>query len=443
MKPRLAKCLKWTVVVVAILCAIYVLALVVASAKVRRAYEALEQDNRPIHMDEIIPPRIEDTLNAALLYNSAIALLKSEPVGTSSLLAELGEYYRNSPPDETDPNTAAEMTALLDHPTVTEAISLVERGTQKWGCRFDLNYEDGVNVNLSYLASFRKLTVILLARAEAEAAAGHPERSWQLTQMSLRFAEGLRDEPVLINQLVRMAIIRRTLKTMRTLCRTSPPSDGIRAALDEQLVQLEDVTPLVKAMDGERLLFGEWFYTRSVGELGAVLGEIGSSEATARWVMNVYRRLARPVFHLDHALYLRTLHQFTEGLHRPLLTRDEASLAERVEQCPRVYVLFRHLVPALERIRVLHIQSLAELRLTRQGMGLLQHRQGHGTFPETLAPLLSEAVADPFTGEPMHYRRQSSGFLLYSLGPDREDNGGVEKAKERDKWDIVWEFDLK
>jgi hypothetical protein len=440
MKPRLVKCLKWTVVVVAILCVTYGLALVVASAKVRLAYEALEQDNRPIHMDEIIPPRIEDTLNAALLYNSAVALLKSEPVGTSSLLVELGDYYRNSPPDESDPNAEAEMAALLDHPTVTEAISLVERGTQKWGCRFDLNYEDGVNVNLSYLGDFRKLTVILLARAEAEVAAGRPERAWQLTQMSLHFAEGLRDEPVLINQLVRMAIIRRTVKTMRTLCLTSPPSQGIRAALDEQLTQLEDVTPLVKAMDGERLLFGEWFYTRPVDELGTVLGDIGSSEATARWVMNAYRRLARPVFHLDHASYLRTLHQFTEGLKTPLVTQDEASLEEKLEQSPRAYYLFRLLVPALDRIRVLHIQALADLRLTRLGMGLLQHRQDHGTFPETLAPLLSEAVADPFTGEPMRYRRQSAGFLLYSLGPDREDNGGVEKAKEREKWDIAWEF---
>jgi hypothetical protein len=446
MKPRIVKCLKWMALVLAVLSIAYVIALIVTSRKVRQAYQALERDHRPMRADDIIPPRIEDTLNAALLYNSAIALLKSEPVGTSSLLAELGDHFRNTPPDESDPNTQAEMMSLLNHPTVDQAIDLVERGTQKWGCRFDLNYEDGVQVNLSHLADFRKLTVILLARAEAEAAAGHPDRAWHLTQMSLHFAEGLREEPLLINQLVRSAIIRRTGKTMRTLCRTSPPTDAIRAALDAQLVQLEDVTPLVRAMDGERLLFGEWFYTKSARELGPSLGEI--DEHIARWIYVSYTRLLRPIFHLDHALYLRTLHYFTEALEPSHVARKEdggpeASWVQRVEQSPRIYILYRLLAPALERIRVLHKEALADLRLTRLGLGLLQHRQVQGTFPETLEPLLLKTAADPFTGEPMRYQRQPSGFLLYSLGPDGQDDGGAEKAKGRDDWDIVWEFNSK
>jgi len=175
-------------------------------------------------------------------------------------------------------------------------------------------------------------------------------------------------------------------------------------------------------MDGERLLFGEWFYTKSARELGPSLGEI--DEHIARWIYVSYSRLLRPIFHLDHALYLRTLHQFTKGLDQPNITPEEESWEERFDQSPRIYLLYRLLAPALERIRVLHIQALADLRLTRLGMGLLQHHQVQGAYPETLEPLLSEAVADPFTGKPMRYQRQPSGFLLYSLGPNQKDDGG-------------------
>lgn len=440
MKPKTVKRMKWMAIVLTVLCGVYILALVVTSAKVRQAYRALEEDNRPMHVDEIVPERIEDPLNAALLYNSALALLKSEPVGTSSLLSELGDYYRNTPPEDTDPNRQAEIETWLGHPTVAQAIDLTERGARKWGCYYDLNYEDGVNINLSHLSEFRKLTVILLAKAEAAAAANHPERAWQLAQVSLDFAEGIRAEPLIVNQLVRMAQIRRTLTTMRILCQTSLLDDKERAALQSRLLELEDVAPLVKAMDGERLLFGEWFYTKPVRELGTLLGDCGVGNEGNRWLFGAYARLGRPIFHLDHALYLESLHNIVGRLQQPYHALGDDDFEDRVDQSPRFYILFRTLVPALSRVRVLHARMVAELRLMSLGLDLWQYHRVHGKFPETNDQLPSEGRDDPFTGESMRYQRQGSGFLLYSLDVDRQDEGGEPKAKGRETWDITWKF---
>ncbi|MEI2727116.1 MAG: hypothetical protein V9H26_27560 [Verrucomicrobiota bacterium] len=52
-------------------------------------------------------------------------------------------------------------------------------------------------------------------------------------------------------------------------------------------------------------------------------------------------------------------------------------------------------------------------------------------MPENLADLtpafLAVVPADPFTGEPLRYRRTDKGFVIYSVDRDGLDNGGLEK----------------
>lgn len=61
-------------------------------------------------------------------------------------------------------------------------------------------------------------------------------------------------------------------------------------------------------------------------------------------------------------------------------------------------------------------------------IALEQHRRAHGTFPaswtEIDPALLAAAPVDEFTGKPLLYHSDSSGIRLYSVGPDRDDDGG-------------------
>jgi hypothetical protein len=65
----------------------------------------------------------------------------------------------------------------------------------------------------------------------------------------------------------------------------------------------------------------------------------------------------------------------------------------------------------------------------------------YGSYPDTLemlAPGASEPLPlDPFSGEAYRYRREGEGFVLYSVGPDRDDDGGM-KVEKRDEGDVVW-----
>ena len=56
------------------------------------------------------------------------------------------------------------------------------------------------------------------------------------------------------------------------------------------------------------------------------------------------------------------------------------------------------------------------------------YRHDHGSDPGRLADLVPRYLAavpqDPFVGRDLVYKAGDPDFLLYSLGPDRRDDGG-------------------
>ena len=75
-----------------------------------------------------------------------------------------------------------------------------------------------------------------------------------------------------------------------------------------------------------------------------------------------------------------------------------------------------------------HELAAAHLRLLTVELALRCYRCDHGTGPDSLARLvpryLQRLPSDPFSGGPPVYRPAGTNWLLYSLGPDRVDDGG-------------------
>ncbi len=75
------------------------------------------------------------------------------------------------------------------------------------------------------------------------------------------------------------------------------------------------------------------------------------------------------------------------------------------------------------------------------GMVLRQYQQTNGSFPETLEALGLQSIQDPFSGKPLVCQHAADGFVLYSVGEDRKDNGGaVRQPKQKTDYDVVWRF---
>jgi len=70
---------------------------------------------------------------------------------------------------------------------------------------------------------------------------------------------------------------------------------------------------------------------------------------------------------------------------------------------------------------------LENLRIT---CALEIYKKEYGGYPDTLEQLvpaiLKELPFDPFTGKNYIYRRENTGFIVYSAGPNRADDGGIQ-----------------
>ena len=65
----------------------------------------------------------------------------------------------------------------------------------------------------------------------------------------------------------------------------------------------------------------------------------------------------------------------------------------------------------------------ARRMLVRTQIAALAYRNSHGSFPAALADL-GAVPNDPFSKKPLHYRLTGEGFVLYSVGWNRKDDGG-------------------
>ncbi len=92
-------------------------------------------------------------------------------------------------------------------------------------------------------------------------------------------------------------------------------------------------------------------------------------------------------------------------------------------------------------------RAMTRLRLTRIALALEGYRASHGQLPATLDALgesnPSLVMTDPFDGQSIRYVVKGEGYLLYSVGENLADDGGVTHRKrlaQETKGDIVFEL---
>jgi hypothetical protein len=119
----------------------------------------------------------------------------------------------------------------------------------------------------------------------------------------------------------------------------------------------------------------------------------------------------------------------------PLHQDSCADLLEEIKSL-NDYPLIQELFPALLAIRGSMIRTMGSQRGTVTGVALARFFQKYHRWPQSLHELVGELLdslpRDPVSGEPLRYRRadvgqrtrQDSSPVVYSVGVDRDDDGG-------------------
>jgi len=462
MKKRTVKILKIIAVILIVLSLLYAIAVGVSAAKLNRVYADLRKDGRPMNQADVIPKIVPDTENAALLYESAALLLKAQPAPEGNLPEYLGAGSSEMGPKPTleanlleylgglsdkfikeslDPDKLAELQKLIEQDIVTQALSIVEQGTQRPSCWFDRDYKDGIYTLLPNVPNLRELSHILSAKARIEGRAGNLDKAWNMVRTQFRLADATRNEPIIVPQLVRIVITKLACRTVQELCAIAVPNEQQYRSIQEFLTSFDDITPIVRAIDGERLLLGEWAFNLPKKELYKVTMEQDQQGDIPDIIYKliILRTTFKPLFLADRAAYMRFMHKSAQYIENPHSHDRVDTLERQVEE--QHHMLTKILSPAISRVKVMHNEMIAEVRVTQVGLALLQHKQRQDAFPDTLEALKPQNINDPFSEQPIRYKAQGQGFILYSIGRDKKDNNGSPRQnKQENDWDIVWSY---
>ena len=438
MKNRTVTICKWISLSVIAVSLLYVVLLGLANRSLRQAYAALEAGGRPMTVEELLPRDIQDVENAALIYKAAVLRLKAEEgAGGQDLFSELGNLADRVLEKTPDDQALDSFRHNLNMQTVSETFATLEKAKGRTKCRFIVDYSEGAGTPLPHLSDVRILTKIACARARTQALDGDVAESWDSVGTALHLANALKKEPLLISQLVRVAQFSVTADTLQVLANLSTPSETHYNAIKHLLHEFDDLTPLASAMDGERLLLGEWAFNLPPSERDE-LQTLVESESQALLSLIAF---FRPRFLRDHAAYLRVMHSYAQNATEPYSPHNESFGEELMNNVPTYSFLTRILVPPMSSVKNRYMSMIAKARVTLAGLTVQQARHKKGASPATLNALETKIPVDPFTGEALIYRSTPSGFIVYSVGENLTDGGGT-LSSEDVEGDIVWQNEL-
>ena len=302
---------------------------------------------------------------------------------------------------------------LVMRPAFQQALELVVQAGERKESRFDIAYEAKpwmVEANISELMTLNKVV-------QGEAAhlinLGEHSNAWVLAVAGLQFTKAKQAEPVLISQLVSIAIYAIGETSLRQICSAEPLTQDVYTRIINVLKSIDQPEYFLKSLDGDRLLIGEWMYAHAVPRAW--------TQNKMPWAQYIGRLIWSPVIRLDHAAYLQCFR-----LMAAAASSRELPSIHVPAYCVMTRELYHSIVDYRERYRI----YLAHVRCTETGLAVLMYKKVHGTWPEALAACMDQLPLDPFNGQPLRYRLMDKGFVVSSVGMDG-----------RARKEIAWQYE--
>ena len=286
-----------------------------------------------------------------------------------------------------------------------------------------------LEVVLPELGELRELSRINGARMHLALQAGDQDEFLAAFESNLALARILSHQPFVIDSLTAFSIEQVAHSQLRYLFLQHPDADwldGIEAAIARQRVSL----PRDHMFRGEQLVTLDtvaWFFsdTRNTrfGRFSPRLNSMGGGLDSAELGM----RLGTYAKNRD------SLNEYYDAI-------AEAAMLDPYERTAVLnysgnLLLLDLLLPVTHRALGFMSQVEASRRGTTVMLALERHYLVHGSYPNSLAALVPDYLKalprDPWTGEPMRYRRldtEGPKYVLYSVGPDAKDDGGQPDA---------------
>jgi hypothetical protein len=322
----------------------------------------------------------------------------------------------------------AEMDSVKE--PLAKARALVNLRAGRYPVKWSLDYVS----TLQPCQDSRTVMTLLLFDARLRAQDGDIEGALTSVLAILGAARSIGDEPYTISQLVRMAgsgVATNTLERILAQGQASPNSlANLQGAFEEEASQ-----PLfLFGVRGERAGHHQMMEAIESGKLkvssltGIVTGSLKGKLET--WWEDVS---GEREFRRSHAPWIRVMTEIVEIAKLPAEQQRSKvkSYVRSIDQKAgqgELPVYVGLMVPMAQRFGESFWRNQALLRCAIVALATERYRLAHGHWPDSVSSLVPEFLAnvplDPYDAKPLRYRRLEDGVVIYSIGPDEEDNGG-------------------
>lgn len=382
-----------------------------------------------------LPPQPAPDDDAAPLYRRAFESLAADS-------AARGEGSPLSRPVTTD-ITSPEVAEVLKRHAAT--LDLVRQATDRPGCRFPRDWtRPSISMVLPEAQEMRNAARILTLAARYEAAQGDAAPALRDIVRIHRLGMHAAGEPILVCGLVGQAIDMLALQTLA----------DVLPKLKQQDLPLLD-GPALRDLVGTPLLYQrhflgeEAFGLATFGDLAdaghgmstlslinALNGPSPRAGLLAEPISLIYRCFLLPADIAGYRAHMERYQQFVAGnvTSRPY-SEVEKQLGEIADEptLRRAGMVTSILAPALANVLKSEIRGRALHRAAEVLVAATRERLTQGSLPESIEALvptrLPTVPRDPFTnGKPLHAKRADEAWIVWSVGPDGEDDGGPPPA---------------
>ena len=363
------------------------------------------------------------------------------------------------------PSSWGEVAALiLDYyQPAEEAARQLEEAVRREYDQYPYDWKQLQHMLLPHLAYLKRFTQFAYYRSAACAMNGDAEEAFRMLRLGFQFAQ-TGDSDILIFRLVQMAQVRIILNGVHIAQQFHIGNDAQWQSLAEALHQWNFPALVPNSLRAERA-FGHAIIApltkmsfhkarRQIEIIGNESSPMPSDLAGSTFFQSVFdlwtgggiRALNLRNWTMALAAYEEMITNTEKTLEKSRSDPWNQCKVPALKQPLWAYGIFAQmLLPALEKTFEKAMQTQHHVELAKVAIALERFYLAHQSYPETLAALspdwLPSPPMDPMTRKPWQYQRlETTRFLLYSVGKNGIDNGGVQPRKKdtNAKDDLGW-----
>jgi len=407
---------------------------------------AMKAKGEPTTLTELLGPPVPDDQNAAIPYMQLF--LEADAAGHGGDLKTLVDF----PLDPGAQIDAATWKAAEKALARTEPLrKLVDQALARPRCRFEVDMKDPVATRHPYLMAMRGLVRSYAVSARLNARSGRMDRAVDDILTQVRMADSVKDEPFLVFYAWKLSRLHTAVESVSAVAEYGALSEDQARRLFNAFRGIDLAESCGRCYQGAMVTLMHYADSKNMGYFLAsqaytAIGNPSAGETISRPLASAY---SKTVMKGDLATCIQLTSAQIDGAGLTYPDAKAKGLLDAPRSLPFYTVISRMTLPALSEFTLRRYAVETEITQAEVFLALQAYKARFGGYPATMQELKSKLgwklPVDPFSEKDFIYKRQTKGFILYSLGPDMKDDGGRSLGDRvqsvNDKGDIVLGWD--